>query len=170
VRYNSPVARPGGHSVDGAVFVQRLKEAARRAVEFARCFVVEPLPDAVVFLVYPNQSYDGNPRVGDEVVFPEDALPGGGRHGPWSAKQAADFLCRKGRVPEWVNVAVSGEGGGHTEVSLRCCGRFTARDDMLYHSAGGLPPFSVKGPELPPGWESVEASGRFSLRWQQDDS
>jgi hypothetical protein len=153
--------------MDCGTFQERLCEAACRAVEFARRFVREELPDGVAFLVYPNQSYDDNPLVGDEAVFPEDSLPDEGCHGPWSVKQAADFLCRGGRVPEWINIAVSGEDGLHTEVSLHCCGRFTARDDLLYHREGGLPPFSVKSPYLPPGWESVEASGRFPLRWQQ---
>ncbi len=148
-------------------FEERLEEAARHAVGFARQYVRDVLPDEVVFRVYPNQSYDGNPRVGDEAVFPGDSLPDWHYHGPWSARQVADFLWRDGRVPEWIDIAVQDADGCHTVVSLRCCGRFTAQDDLLYHRGGGLPPFSVKSPVLPPRWVSIEATGKFNLRWYE---
>jgi hypothetical protein len=155
--------------VDRGAFEVRLREAARRAVEFARQHVREALTDEVAFRVYPNQSCDENPRVGDEAVFPDDSLPDGEYHGPWSAERVADFLWRDGRVPEWIDIAVRDTDGRHTVVSLRCCGRFTAQDDLLYHSGTGLPPFSVKSPYLPPGGESIEASGKFSLRWREGE-
>lgn len=65
---------------------------------------------------------------------------------------------------EWIDVAVEDVGGGLTVVSLLCCGRFTSQEDLLYHRDGGRPPFSVKSPALPPGWEGVESSGKFRLR------
>jgi hypothetical protein len=157
-------------AVDRATFEQRLREAARSVVLFARDFVCQALPDEVDFRVYPNQSFDGNPRVGDEVVFPAETLPEGGFHGPWSAEQAAAFLCREGKVPEWIDAAVEAEDGNRSLIALRCCGRFTASEELLYHRAGGLAPFSLKSPVLPPGWQSVEASGRFDLHWRQSQS
>lgn len=152
--------------MDLATFENRLRAAARQVVLFARRFVRQPLPDDVAFRVYPNQSFDGNPRVGDEVVYPEESLPDGAFHGPWSADEAAGFLWRAGRVPEWIDAAVEAEDGRRSLVGLRCCGRFTASEDLLYHRPGGLAPFSIKSPALPPGWESVEASGRFDLYWR----
>jgi hypothetical protein len=78
------------------------------------------------------------------------------------------FLWRGGKVPEWIDAAVQAEDGGQTLVSLRCCGRFTAQEELLYHRyPGGVPPFSIKSPVLPPGWESVEASGKFDLYWRE---
>jgi hypothetical protein len=121
----------------------------------------------VQFLVYPNQSYDDNARVGDEVTFPDEGLPEGKCHGPWAVEQVVDFLWRSSKVPEWIDVAVQAERDGCTVVELRCCGRFTAQEELLYYSGpGGIPPFSVKSPNLPPGWESVEASGKFDLYWR----
>ncbi len=168
-RTNWQLSTPHGtevHDVDRRTFETRLRTAAQQAVEFARQHVREALPDEVVFRVYPNQSCDENPRVGDEAVFPDDSLSDGESHGPWSAGQVVDFLWRNGKVPEWIDVAVRDVDGRHTVVSLRCCGRFTEQDDLLYHRGGGLPPFSVKSPNLPPGWESIEASGKFPLRWR----
>jgi hypothetical protein len=153
--------------VDRGTFETRLREAAQQAVQFARQYVREVLPDEMVFLVYPNQSCDENPRVGDEVVFPDESLPEGQHHGPWAAGDVVSFLWRDGKVPEWIDIAVHGAGTRHTVVRLLCCGRFTGQDDLLYHRNPGVPPFSVKSPNLPPGWESVEASGRFSLAWRR---
>jgi hypothetical protein len=153
--------------VDRITFEARLRTAAQRAVVFARQYVQQPLPDEVAFFVYPNQSYDGNPRVGDEVVFPDEALPKGHGHGPWSAEDVLTFLWRQGKVPEWINAAVQAVDGPKSLIGLRCCGRFTAQEELLYHRhPDGVPPFSVKSPALPPGWESLDASGKFDLYWQ----
>jgi hypothetical protein len=139
-------------------FEGRLLETARHVVRFAREHVRQPLPDEVAFRVYPNQSFDGNPRVGDEVVFPEESVPAG---------EVVGHLWRGGRVPEWIDAAVEAEDGERSIIGLRCCGRFTASDKLLYHRHGGLAPFSIKSPVLPPDWESVEVAGGFDLYWRQ---
>ena len=73
-------------------FEARLRTAAGQAVQFARQFVREVLPDDVAFLVYPNQPCDENPRVGDEEVFPDESLPEGGYHGPWQVDEVVSFV------------------------------------------------------------------------------
>jgi hypothetical protein len=153
--------------VERSTFEARLKTAAQRAIAFAREYVQQPLPDGVLFRVYPNQSYDGNPRVGDELVFPDESLPEGKFHGSWTIDEALNFLWRGGKVPEWIDIAVEAEDDRHTLVALRCCGRFTGQEDLLYHKPGGLAPFSIKSPTLPPGWQSIEESGRFDLYWRE---
>jgi hypothetical protein len=152
--------------MDRITFESRLWTAARQALDFAREHVREALPDEVVFLVYPNQSYDEHPRVGDEVVFPGDSLPDGLRLGPWSTWQVVDFLWRDGKVPEWIDTRVHGEDGHRTEMALECCGRFTAQDNLLYYPGRDTRPFAVKSPILPPGWENADVSGKFSLYWR----
>lgn len=154
--------------MDRSTFETRIRTTADRVVGFARQHVQQALPDDVAFLVYPNQSCDDNPRIGDEVVFPDESLPEGDHHGPWSVEQVVGFLWRGGKVPEWIDAAVQAEDGAHTLVGLRCCGRFTAQEELLYHRfAGGVPPFSIKSPVLPPAWESVEVSGKFDLYWRE---
>jgi hypothetical protein len=153
--------------MDRGTFEERLHNVAHRVVLFAREHVLQRLPDAVAFRVYPNQSFDGNPRVGDEVVFPEESLPDGQFRGPLSAEEVVSYLWRAGKVPEWIDAGVESEDGQRSLIALRCCGRFTASEELLYHRPGGFAPFSIKSPVLPPGWQSLEASGRFDLHWRQ---
>jgi hypothetical protein len=150
--------------VDRDVFAERLARAARRAVEFAREFVENSLPDAIRFRVRLNSSYDANPLHPDERVYPKD----GARY-PASELTRVDqdtlvrLLWRGGAVPEWVNLTVIDEDGEATVVEAMCCGRFTANDAILYHRHEGWPPFHVLGPHLPNDW--APGSPRFSLRW-----
>jgi hypothetical protein len=158
--------------MDRGTFEARLRTATCQAVEFARQLVREALPDEVVFLVFTNQSCDKPPPVGDEVVFPDDSLPDGlhpdGRHrGPWPIGQVVEFLWRDEKVPEWIDIMVQGENGYRTEVALVCCGRFTARDDLLYYPGRDTRPFAVKSPILPPGWGNVDGGGKFTLHWRK---
>lgn len=79
--------------MERAKFEERLTIAARSAVQFARDFVRQPLPDDFALRVVPNCSYDGNPRVSDEEVFPDESRPEGQSHGPWSVAEAVS--CRQ---------------------------------------------------------------------------
>ena len=153
--------------MDRGTFEDRLRKVGHRVVLFAREYVLQQLPDDVAFRVYPNQSFDGNPRVGDEVVFPNESLPDSQFLGPWSAEKVVEYLWRAGKVPEWTDAGLESEDGHRSLIGLRCCGRFTASEELLYHRPGGLAPFSIKSPLLPPGWECVEVSGRFDLHWSQ---
>ena len=151
--------------MEHAVFAERLAIAARRAVEFARTFVEETLPDAIRFRVRLNSSYDGNPLHVDERVYPDD-------HHAHSIDELAqmveaalvDLLWRDGAVPEWIDFSVKATDDDATIVEAMCCGRFTANDAILYHEREGIPPFHVVGPALPPGWKR-ENPPRFSLYW-----
>jgi hypothetical protein len=158
--------------MDRALFATRLHEAAIAARTFAEKFIEEDLPELLRFRLRLNSSYDGNPRVGDEVVCPDD-----GTHEraselrDCSEQQVVDALWRDGRVPEWIDVAVTSETGSATLVQLLCCGRFTATDERLYHQREGRPPFHVTGPELPPRHQDGQ---RFSIHhrsecWSFDD-
>ena len=154
--------------MDRNTFEERLQLAAQQALKFAREFVREKLPDEMVFLVYPNQSCDHHPRVGDEVIYPGDSLPLGQYHGPWPSEQVIGFLWRNGKVPEWIDISVQGMGDDVTEMALLCCGRFTAQEELLYYPDRETRPFAVKSPTIPPGWDSPEISGRFGLYWRED--
>jgi hypothetical protein len=140
--------------VEREVFARRLHEAATVGRDFARKYIREPLPDPMLFRLRLNSSYDGNPRIGDEVVFPED---GSAERAEalqlCNEQQVVNELWRDGRVPEWIDVAVIGETGTATLLQLRCCGRFTADDGLLYHAHEGRQPFHVTGPTLPVHYE-----------------
>lgn len=117
----------------GGFFGRGVRTAAQCSLEFARKCVLQQLPDRLAFLVYPNQSYEGQPRVGDEVVFSHESVPNGQYHGPWSADDVVDFLWREGKVPEWIDIAVESVDDKQTFLGLFCCGRFTGTEELLYY-------------------------------------
>lgn len=151
--------------MDRNIFQNRLTEASERAVSWARHHVINPLPSSYLYLLFPNQSYDGNPPEADEEIFPEESLPFRKYLGPLNFEQVIDYLWRNGKVPEWIDVSVQACDSHYSYLQLLCCGRFTALDEKLYHRLEGRQPFHVVSPNLPPNWESVEKSGRFDLYW-----
>ena len=63
--------------MDKAIFQRRFEAATESAVTFARHYVINVLPEGRLFLIYTNQSYDGNPLKSDETLYPGDSLPAG---------------------------------------------------------------------------------------------
>ena len=137
-----------------------LKRCTTECLTYSREFLIDRLPDDVIYWLYANQSYDGHPPEPDEVLYPEDSL---GRH---QRRELDDdgvvrFLWREGRVPEWVDMTVVDVDDDHTFIELLCCGRFTANRQRLYYERQGRGPFGVKGPYLPP---SFRESGEKPFR------
>jgi hypothetical protein len=145
-------------------FKRRLIDAATGARDFARSFVSNALPDDIAYVVRLCCSYDGNPRREDERVFPEDY--GTEPITTTSPEEVTAILWRDGFVPEWINVTVTHEDGARTYVELKCCGRFSAKPEMMYHIWEGRPPFHVLGPALPPEFDRDQPA-KFDLYWQQ---
>lgn len=147
--------------MDRNLFAGRLREASVLARDFAREFIREPLPDDLRFRVHLNCSYDGNPLVEDEVVYPNDsAFDRAMALHEVTEGQVLEALWRDGRVPEWIDLNVAGETGTATLIDVLSCGRFTAGERLLYHTREGRPPFHVLGPTLPVGHRKEE---RFSI-------
>lgn len=144
------------------IFVARFRQSSARALDFAQSFVTQQLPQKW-FLLYTNQSYDGNPLHNDEEVYPEERSSIQQRPVPFTEDSVINKLWRNGKVPEWVDMAVQECDADFTFINLRCCGRFTSNNELLYHQYEGRPPFHVTGPRLPPGWEGIEKSGKFDL-------
>lgn len=148
------------------VFRERLRDAATSARDFARTLVEERLPDNLVFRIRLNSSYDGNPLVGDERVYPEDSKP----ERAFALRECTEdrvvsTLWREGAVPEWVNLSVIGETEDATLVEVVACGRFTADEAHLYHQAEERSPFHVLGPTLPAGHVDGQ---RFSIHTRSE--
>lgn len=153
--------------MDRETFKTRLLVATKQAVDYARQSVWQTLSDQVAFLVYPNRSYDENPRIGDESVFPGDCLHGK-CHGPWSVDEVVNFLWRSEKVPEWIDCYVQAQEESRTLIHLNCCGRFTGQENLLYHRDKGVPPFQAMGPSMPWKYFSGEKQGKFDLNWQDE--
>jgi hypothetical protein len=143
-------------------FAERLHEATIKAHEIAGQYIEEHLPDRFRYRVLLNSSYDGNPRCGDEVVFPEDGTPEkAAATADMSFEEVVDLLWRDGRIPEWINIQAVDVSDVETIIGLDACGRFTAMDELLYHHRQGCPPFEIHGPAYPPS-QAVEVIGRLT--------
>jgi hypothetical protein len=157
--------------MDKKIFQQNFARAMEFAIPFSQKFVTNPLPSNCLSFLYPNMSYDGNPLVDDEQIFPEDGS-GLSEEKPYfgalTESEVVEFLWRNGKVPEWINITVSTYDAKFTYLELLCCGRFTETEKRLYHTFEGYPPFHVLGPDLPPGWKSIEESGKFDLFWRKN--
>jgi hypothetical protein len=161
------VKSPSGSStMDKAIFQRRFEEATESAVTFARHYVINVLPEGRLFLIYTNQSYDGNPLKSDETLYSGDSLPTGSNPLSRSAEDAIDFLWRCGKIPEWIDVSVERIEEGNTFLRLLCCGRFTADERLLYYPDTTTPGFGIKSPDFPPNWLPSSKSVKFDLHWR----
>jgi hypothetical protein len=151
--------------MEKAAFEKHLIQASQFVVEFTRPMVIQTLPDPVLYRVFPNQSFDANPRVEDEQTFPEETLPDDRYHGDWTSAQVLQFLWRNSKVPEWINVQVKAVDASSTYLGLYCCGRFTGSEKLLYHAREGYPPFHVLSPPLPQDWHGKAQGRKFDLYW-----
>jgi hypothetical protein len=147
--------------MDRMKFAERLRAASVAARDFARSYILEALPNDMLFRIRLNQSYDRNSSHPDERVYPEDsALNLTGKMGRCTEEEVVNLLWRDGRVPEWADVAVAAETGSETIMGLLCCGRFTDNEQLLYHTKEGWPPFHAVSPALPPTYQKGQ---RFSI-------
>lgn len=153
-------------------FALRLHEAAAAAREFALAHVEEKLPEPLRFRVRLNCSYDRNPLRSDETLYPEDSSPERAkRFIRCTEDEIVTLLWRDGKIPEWIDISVVNEVDSTTILELRCCGRFTSDEELLYHAWQGRPPFHVVGPTLPPKHKQGQS---FSIHhrsevWTQAD-
>lgn len=132
--------------MDRDLLVDRLRLATTRAVEYARRFVWNELPDEYLYLVFRGQA-------------------------PLELEDVVAFLWREGKIPEWVNMSVNAADEGFTYIEVNACVRFTDQDDRLYYQTLDTCPVVVCRPGLPPGWlaENPEwQTGnchKFDLHW-----
>jgi len=135
--------------VDRSVFSQHFSDAARVALDFAKQYLEEPLPDEMRFRVHLNSSHDAN--AGAEFkLFPEDSSDDRAlatKH--LNEAGVVELLWRDGFVPQWVDLIVVGETGDTTILDVIACGRYADDERRLYYVETGLAPFSPKGPVLP---------------------
>jgi hypothetical protein len=139
-------------------FHDRLIRVTQLARSFADQFVVNEMPETFLYLVQLNQSYDGHPLKVSERIYPDEVQPAY----PMNADDVVDLLCRDDHVPEWIDISVEAVDEARTYMRLRCCGRFTDDDSLLYYPSSDFSPFACKSPEFPPRW-AIE-NGKFDLK------
>lgn len=130
-------------------FKDNFLKALDGLIPFTQEFVINDLPSEVKFIIKPNSSYDGNPLVDDEEIFPNDNVNIDSQMSPCDFDNAIDYLWRNGKVPEWINVSVYRCDTNYTYVKLESCGRYSGNINNLYHVQEGRPPFHALSPSIP---------------------
>jgi hypothetical protein len=153
--------------MDRDTFRNHLVNASEFCREFTARFVLDSLPHDNQFMVWLNCSYDGNPLKDGEVVFPNDRPEYGKRIGPLEAGDVVSLLWRDQMVPEWIDISGCDADEQFTFFELKCCGRFTSEDHLLYYTWTDVAPFGVKGPAFPTRLATAALDGgeipKFSL-------
>jgi len=145
-------------------FATLLDTSTANAIAFARSMVLDELPDAFTYRVFPNQSCDEHLEP-DEVIYANDSLDDIHDYLLMGRDDCLGFLYRDGRIPEWIDISVGAVDYDFTYIFLRCCGRFTANDDRLYYKRFDRGPFGIKSPSIPP---HVALGDRDAKFWISD--
>jgi hypothetical protein len=149
-------------------FWRRYREAKQQAIQIASSMIVETLPDIhMPFISFPMRE-PSTDLAYDERVFDRDDIHRQFGHGhPHEEQQMVEYFWRDGFVPRWIDVSVFSTNGTITVFEFHASDVFTRyeADGCPFYTERRLKPWASKSPRLPPGWESVEQSGRFSLNW-----
>jgi hypothetical protein len=151
--------------VDRAAFEAAFQQAAEDTRAFAGQFVADELPGPLRFdftAAKRTPQADGRIKfLGGRLLTP-DQLQG------VELRRAGQYLWADGKVPAWVNLAVCRADQDYTYIEVTVSGVVLEYDRVVVGGLGPGEPFRIRGPILPPGWVSVETSGRFCLGWLGD--
>lgn len=155
--------------MDRSEFARRLIRASERCLAVARRYVLDDLPSEFRHWLprWDDPSGRRGPQgtlkyFGGRFVRPEELQIVAGT-------RAVDLLWTNDRVPAWINMSVASIDAATTQIEMQCSKDLAKPDDRLPHDldydpADPIEPFRVRGPLLPAGWISLEASGRFHLQ------
>lgn len=138
-------------------FHELLNVFTQCAVKFARQYVLETLPDEILYYVELNCSADANCDAKFRT-YPEDEKK---VYKYVNAEQVAQILVRENRIPVWIDISVMRVRKGKTIVELLCAGRYTDDKEELYYKSRGQGPFGIKSPILP--IDFAESKEKFYL-------
>ena len=126
-----------------------LVDSTRHSFDFAKKYVLDNLPNDFKYTVKLNASLD-DPNLKQFDIYPNDndkvvKLI--------SATEVVDLLCRKDKVPVWINVSVDSIYKNSTVFELLCAGRYSSDTNEFYYSKQGTGPFGIKSPIFPIGFK-----------------
>jgi len=135
-----------------------LLESTRRSFDFAKRYVLDNLPDDFIYTVKLNASND------DLALTQFDIYPNDNNKVVKliSATEVVDLLCRKDKVPVWIDVSVESVYKNKTVFELICAGRYSADTNEYYYNKSESGPFGIKSPTFPIGYKNDDT--KFYLR------
>ena len=126
-------------------FWKLLRHASTVARDFAKNYVLDELPLECKYSVTLNASSDDLSLIQFDI-YPND---NGKIFELVEEKEVIKLLCRKDKVPVWIDISVESVYKGKTIFRLLCAGRYTDNEKEFYYNNNGTGPFGVKSPNLP---------------------
>lgn len=137
-------------------FLSRLQGASLIALKFAERYVTDKLTDDFKYNVIFTPA-NHNDDLTKLDVYPEDE---GSIKLTLTEIEVIDLLCRKNKIPVWIDISVLKLSKKSTTFNLLCAGRYSDNEEEFYYNDNQLGPFGIKGPTLPIGYKEGE---KFSL-------
>ena len=126
-------------------FQKYLVKSSLYAFEFAKKYVNDELFTDFKYNLILNMSKDDD--CDDKFdLYPED---NGVIKLSLSKNEVIEVLCRKEKVPVWIDINVLKTSQKATIFKLLCSGRYTNIEEELYYYKRGTGPFGIKSPILP---------------------
>jgi len=138
-------------------FLFLLLGASYDSFRFAKKFVKNDLKPEFKYDIELNISRD-NPELKQFDIYPED---NGKKYFDLTDKEVVDILCKKNKVPVWIDISVSKSDRKKTTFRLYCSGRYSDDINEFYYKDDGSGPFGIKSPVFPPGHKE---GTKFKLR------
>lgn len=125
-------------------FLKHLSHSSTVAHDFAKNYVLDELPMDFKYSVTLNASSD-NLNLTQFDIYPND----NGKIIEFvEEKEVIELLCRKDKVPVWIDISVESVYKANTIFRLLCAGRYSDNENELYYNNNGTGPFGVKSPNL----------------------
>lgn len=137
-------------------FLSRLQGASLISLKFAERYVTDKLTDDFKYnVIFTPANYNDDLTKFD--VYPEDE---GVIKLSLTEIEVIDLLCRKNKIPVWINISVLKSSKKSTTFNLLCAGRYSDNEEEFYYNDNQLGPFGIKSPTFPIGYKEGE---KFSL-------
>lgn len=144
-------------------FLELLKKSSHFSYDFAKDYILDELKPNYKYSVSLNMSVD-DPSLKQFDIYPID----NNKIVEYiSDKDVVKLLCRKEKVPVWIDISVESINKDQTIFRLLCAGRYSADENEFYYNKGGTGPFGIKSPTFPPNY--IEGQ-KFKLKLRKRKS
>lgn len=144
------------HAMTKDDFLKLLKLSSTMSYDFAKKYVFNQLPNDFKYSVILNASCD-DPSLTQFDIYPNDNDK---KVELIDENEVVKLLCRKEKVPVWIDISVECVYKKTTIFNLLCAGRYSDNYEEYYYKNDGTGPFGIKSPILP--FDYVEGN-KFNL-------
>ena len=126
-------------------FLKLLRHSSKTAYDFAQNYVIDKLPIDFRYSLTLNASSD------DPILTQFDIYPSDNDKIVELVKEqeVVELLCRKEKIPVWIDISVERIYKVKTIFMLLCAGRYSDNKKEFYYDENGTGAFGIKSPNLP---------------------